>query len=459
MIRRHLRGALWALGLLVPAGTGCARFHAAPLHPAQTASAFQARTLRDPNLRAFLEQHLHHPIDPWPPSTWDFEMLVLAACYDHPDMSIADSQWQEANGAIVTAGQRPNPTLSVSPQFVTTVPESISPWVIGPTLDLPVETAGKRRDRLAQARHHAQAIGFHRAAVAWQVRSRLRASLLELDAATQEEAVLDQQMASHDSYLAFLDERLASGEISPASFSQTRMAFDRTTVAVREAHRRSLEARLQVAEAMGVSINALSEIEISSVSLRQPLSDISLHEIGRQALWRRADLLESLEEYASSEAALQLEIAKQYPDINLGPAYSWDQDVDKWSLGVSMSLPILNHNQGPIAEAQGRRAEAAARFLALQAQVIAEIERAGAAYGAARDILAAADESLAAQRLEFRLTEQRLKMGEATIPALLSARAALDTAMVDRLHALIEAQRAFGHMEDAVQSPLDASRF
>ena len=48
--------------------------------------------------------------------------------------------------------------------------------------------------------------------------------------------------------------------------------------------------------------------------------------------------------------------------------------------GLTVTLPVLNQNRGPIAEAEAKRAEAAASFNALQAHVIGEIERAVAAY-------------------------------------------------------------------------------
>ena len=48
-----------------------------------------------------------------------------------------------ATAGTITAGERPNPTLSVAPGFnsTTAIP---SPWIMTPSLDIPIETAGKR---------------------------------------------------------------------------------------------------------------------------------------------------------------------------------------------------------------------------------------------------------------------------------------------------------------------------
>src|SRR5205085_2292763 len=96
----------------------------------------------------------------------------------------------------------------------------------------------------------------------------------------------------------------------------------------------------------------------------------------RELLLTRPDILASLAEYAASQSALQLEIAKQYPDIHLSPGYEFDQGDNKWSLGVGITLPIFNRNQGAIREAIAKRSEAAANFATLQAHAINETERA-----------------------------------------------------------------------------------
>ena len=72
---------------------------------------------------------------------------------------------------------------------------------------------------------------------------------------------------------------------------------------------------------------------------------------------------------------MKLEIAKQYPDAHLGTGYQFDQGENKWALGLSVEIPVLNRNQGPIAETEAKRGEAAARVLALQARIVGEVDR------------------------------------------------------------------------------------
>ena len=41
-------------------------------------------------------------------------MLTLAAFYYHPSLDVARADWREAAGGIVTAAERPNPTVTGS---------------------------------------------------------------------------------------------------------------------------------------------------------------------------------------------------------------------------------------------------------------------------------------------------------------------------------------------------------
>jgi outer membrane protein TolC len=171
-------------------------------------------------------------------------------------------------------------------------------------------------------------------------------------------------------------------------------------------------------------------------------------------LLNRSDILSGLADYAASQAALQLEIAKQYPDVHLQPGYQYDQGDSKWSLGITVELPVLNQNQGPIAEAKARRAEAAARFNALQASVLSEIDHAVAGYRAALQKRADADELLARSQKQEQRSRAMLDAGEISKGDLVAQRLQLSASALARLDALVKSQQALVQLEDALQSPL-----
>ena len=157
------------------------------------------------------------------------------------------------------------------------------------------------------------------------------------------------------------------------------------------------------------------------------------------------------------DAALRQEIAKQYPDLHVSPGYAFDQGENKYSLGLSLTLPVLNQNRGPIAEAVAKRREAAAGFTSAQAKVIGEIDQALASFRGARRKLDTAEALLASQRKRQQAAEASFKAGATDRLELLQTQLELTNGELSRAGALFEAQTAIGQLEEALQHPAGAA--
>jgi outer membrane protein TolC len=396
------------------------------------------------------------------------------ALYYHPSLDVARAQWAVAQAGIRTAGQRPNPAANLAPQYTTNSPSGESPWVAALIFEPVIETAGKRGYRIEQAKQLSESARLKLAAQAWQVRSGLRTSLLDYSVARQRIVLLQNVRDAQQQLLKLLEGRLKAGEIAASDLTTQRVALIRTQADLADAQRQVIDSRAAVAQALGVSLQALEGHELTfdlSVGWASAHADDRQANLGqhglkpilpsldlrRQALHSRADLLAALADYAASQSALQLEIAKQYPDIRLGPGYEYDQGLHKWGLAVGTDfLPIFNRNQGPIAEAQAKRAEAAARFLALQAQVTGEIDRALAARAASQEQLRQLDALLETQRKHVQAVEAMVKAGAADQSELRTAQLEVATTESTRLDAVVKVQQALGQLEDAMQLPFNA---
>jgi outer membrane protein TolC len=324
---------------------------------------------------------------------------------------------------------------------------------VTPSLDIPIETVGKRGYRLAQAARLCDAARFNLAATAWQVRSRVRKSLLALYAASEREASLKRQEAIQVESVRLLESQLQAGAVSPFEVTQARVALNQTRFALHDAEKQAAMSRVQLAEALGLAPAALDGVTLNFDEFKQYPGDVPDLAARRQALVNRADVLGALSEYAASQSALQLEIAKQYPDVHLSPGYEYDQGDNKWGIGLSLELPALNQNQGRIAEAEAKRKEVAAEFNALQARVLSEIEQAVAGYRASVKKAEAAgslNEELATQ---LRTAQGMLDAGEISKVELAQRQLELTTAALAQVDARLQAQEALGALEDALQSP------
>jgi outer membrane protein TolC len=255
-----------------------------------------------------------------------------------------------------------------------------------------------------------------------------------------------------------LEQRFSVGEIPRPEVDLARIELSKTHLAISASEGQIAEAKAALAASIGIPVAGLQGLTFSWSELNSPptAESLSPEQIQREAVLNRLDVRRSLAQYAAAEADLQLEISKQYPDIQIGPGYTYEEKNNFFTLGLSTTLPIFSRNQGPIAEAEARRKEAAAAFLEKQAQVIAGSERALALYIAALRELAEADQSLhRLQDVQFQTMQQAVRLGEEDRLALNGVRIESSFVTRTRLDALARAQSALGELEDAVQRPLD----
>jgi outer membrane protein TolC len=435
--------------------TGCAHFQPQPLSASVTAADFESRSLTNENLQTFFETN--HVTLPGLRDAWDLKALTLAAFYYQPALAEARAQLVAAQAGQITAGARPNPSVSVTPGFDSGIPGNPSPWLVPVTVDWPIETAGKRRKRVAQAGHLAEATRWNLVGTVWQVRSRVRAALVTLNGTRETELLLARQITTQSNIVHLLEGQLAAGSIASFEVMQARVALDTTRLAWQDAVGQYRVARVQLVNALGVPLRALGGVKFSFAGLSEFPLELTQSEVRRQALLNRADVRGALAEFAASQSALQLEIANQYPDLHLGPGYAWNAGSagdSQWNLGLTVTLPVLNQNQGPIAEAKAKRTQAAAHFLVVQANTIGEINSALAGYDAAVGQAETAQALM--QSLQQRLDSARAQMraGETDPLAVASAEVEFTTGAQSQLAAQLKAQQALGQLEDAVQSPL-----
>jgi len=439
--------------------TGCARFQPQPVLPEQTAAQLEARRLDDAGLQKFLEKNLGHDLPGWPLSEWDLNSLTLAAFYFHPDLDVARAQWRLAEAGVKTAGARPNPSVTVTPAYDNQIPGTPSPWILPVTVDLPIETAGKRAKRIAEARDVSESAWWGLITAAWQIRSGVRAGLLDFTVAQQRADLLAKQLSTQEQIVKSLLQRYDAGEISRPDLARAQIALSKTRLDASDAQTTLANARSELAEALGVGAAALDGMNLAfDFSARAP-DDLTSRAARRVALLGRSDIRSALADYAAAQDDLRLQVAKQYPDLHLGPGYAWNSGNNadnEWSLGLTLELPILDQNQGPIAEARARRELVAAQFTALQAKVIGEIDRAVAGYHVAAEQLKTGETLLAAERQQEQSTEAQQKAGAADRLDLLSAQVEFETAALAHLDGQVKYQTALGTLEAALQRPADA---
>ena len=454
MRERLAIGAILASAFLQ---SSCVRYNARPINPQILENQFRSRTLADPGLREFVRQQSGNPVLAWPPAQLNLDALVYVALHFSPEIGLARAQAKSAEAALLSARQRINPSLAADGGYNKT-PESIATY--GASTTFTIETAGKRGYRILAAEKLAEAarIGLYESA--WRVRSNVRSAFAGYYFATRRMEILRLENSLQAESARMLEKRLALGYASRPEVSAARAQQAETAVNVRASEGEVAQTLTALAAAVGLPITALENARFDTASLEHPPlpESLPLLRVQQSGLLHRADIRRLLAEYGAADARLRLEIANQYPNISLTPAYSLQEGFAAYTLGSGIdSLPIFHHNQGPIAEAEAARAEIKARFVALQAQAIADTDSAMRQYRAAvRQWLEARDHLQFVQRQRESAVLAAFHEGEASRLDAALARSLTLAADQTCMDALLRVQNALGTLEQAVQAPLEA---
>jgi outer membrane protein TolC len=434
---------------------GCAKFQAHELAPELSAAELQQRSLTNPELLNFI-QSVTAEKSVNASQAWNLDRLTLAAIFYHPDLAVARAQAHWAEAGIKTAEQRPNPFITISPTMVRNLATAAVPWIFASSISIPIETAGKRDDRIEKANQLAGAARLRIADTAWLVRGRLRTALLETFVAEQAEGFANRQLNVQQNINQRLEQQLTVGEIGPLEISRSHLAFNQAKLNVDAAQKRMAESKVALAAAIGVPVDGLANaaFDYNDFAVNPALQDVPVSTLKTQALHTRPDVLAALADYQASQAALQLEIANQYPNIQANPGYAWEMGEHRWTLGSTLPLPLFHQNQGPIAEAEAKRTEMAERFEALQMKIIGDIDRAHAGVAALVDKWRDSENQVQTQKHNLMAMQAQYHAGEVDRVALLSAELEQTLAERARLDVLVETQQALNALEDTLRQPL-----
>jgi outer membrane protein TolC len=424
----------------------------APLDPVVSAQTLKARSLDDPEITSALQRMGVSPAE-----GWTLDALTVAAWSLRSDIAVAAADVTAGIAAERVAGLMPNPTLSLDPSFfATNFLDDPSPWVIATALSFPIETAGKREIRVAQAQADTETRRWRLAETLWQARSELRRALMAHAIAMQSVALSEREVMLSQSYLDFIETQIRFGIGVGTDRLAAQTSLARAQTQLRTARGDLATSEAQIAAAAGIAVENLPLARLVPAAIDE-LPSPGAYDLGMLrdlGIVNRLTVRHALADYAVTEEALRLAVARQYPDVNIGPGYSFDRGDHAITLGISLTVPLLHGERDAIAQAIDVRSRAAAQFQAVQSVALAEIDTASARYGAAYAALVEARNTEVSARSAVDEVQRRLNAGAADRGTLLQAQLALALAERARLDALRAVTDALGALEDGVQRPI-----
>ncbi len=433
----------------------CARYEPQPLdltgHPAE----YRARRLDDPQLLAWVARWSSPPDS----GRWNARQLALAALGLRAELIRARADWRVAVAAEQSAGARPQPGVAGSVEHAVSGSDGQSPWVVSLTGLFSIELGGKRGARVQQARARTAIAEAELRSTGWHIARDARSAALAVMAAEADlggarreaEALLDVETRER---ARFLEASLSSAELARTS---TEVQAARTEAATAEAT--VLAARVELAGVLALPGRALDSVEVVGDSALgcAPLERLGTDSLEALALTRRSEIGRALAEYAAAEADLRLEVARQYPDLDLGPGFIWDQGVHRWTLVLALPNLLGFRNRAPITQAETARSAAAARVAERQDELLAEVEAAAVRCRGAALERAAADSQVAVTERALAVARSAYQRGETS--GLEPALAGLSVVRAERLRraALARAARVAEALRWAVGDWVDSA--
>ncbi|MDB5478944.1 MAG: outer membrane protein [Alphaproteobacteria bacterium] len=406
--------------------------------------SFSKRSLNSPELLYFF-----HGLKVRAPRIWDFKHLYWAAVYYSPDLAEVKAQFHAVKAGEITAGQSPNPNISIIPTYDNSTTPSA--WLLGLGLNIPIETNGKREGRIAVARQQSFSAQAQIAGKAWDVRSRVLNAFIDVliakEAIDQTQSLTGIQSQINDIYA----NRAAQGQLPTALASQNQIVYQQTLLQAEQSNADLLQAQARLAGAIGVPVSA-----ILAIKLDNHYPEFSRHLPSRKkALLENPAIASALSDYRAAHENLRLELAKQIPDLGIGPGYEWNnQQGGKISLGLSFNLPIMNNNEGPIAEAEAKRTLAARHLDTVQITVINAIEQAEASYASATRELAQTGRVIGLQQEKQNQLNSMIKQSHVGNLPFLYARNEMQIAQLANIAVKARILKSQALLEDALRQPL-----
>lgn len=381
---RSLRAANAAVGVFVAAfASACASYEPRPLVPGDELAALRARTLDAIKIeqghsgepqRGELAFDLTDGLD-------EAELVAVALTLN-PSLRAKRLEIGEAEALLIGAGLWPNPEVGLA----------VRPGIDGATgtgIELDALFAllrpGERKARREVALARLDVVRAEIAAEELQLVAQTRKARVTVLAADENARLLEGEAELREQASALLRRRKEIGEATDLDLLLVDLELVDMQRALRETRAEKLQARRALNELLGLPSSYEVELTNAADGLTFVVTETpSDDELDQRILTGRFDLRAKEAQYRQAEEELRLAVARQYPDLRLGPSFEKDVEGSKAvGLGAGIEIPLFDRNQGEIAEKHAARERAraeyvltlhAARAAAFEAR--AEVERA-----------------------------------------------------------------------------------
>jgi len=375
-----------------------------------------------------------------PPLTLD-EALALAEL-NNPLLRSARADTDASSGALMQAGARPNPQLSLLQEGLSGA-ERTSTALLNQTIEL----GGKRAARLDAASYRRAASLAALDARAAALQADVIAAFYGLLAAQRQLQFAEQATALAERSAGIAHKRVQAGKVPPVEATKAQVAVSAAQIEQATARRQVTVAQETLANAMGGAVprERIAGGDLDHIPPVEPLPQ----------LLQRADSAPALRaahaQTSRAQALIAVEQAKRIPDITVSAGMkriaTASAPINQAVIGISIPLPLFDSNRGALLEATHQAAKASADEDNERARVRLDLAQTYANYeNAADEARRLRTDVLPAARDALEASSRGYELGRFALLDVLDAQRTLFQGRSQYVAALANAHRAYAEL-------------
>lgn len=407
------------------------------------------------------------------PDGLSVDRLIELGTGRRADLLAARQRLSIAQGKLIQAGLRPNPTLNTeygSPRFLGGEAESDLKVGVSQLFEL----GGKRSRRVAVAELEINKAQADVAAIERAVSIEIRTAYTSALSAARQLDVLEKLIAANEELLRVTEARLKEGDVAPLDTNLVRVENDRFKVQSIQVRNQVDTAVLELKTLIGADIN--EALKLAPQPDRPPRFDMGLTELSELALRTRPDLNAARINEEIGAARINLAKANGTPNIEAGVAYSRSNSIidfpprigggsfpnkdNSLVFSVSVGIPVFNRNQGEIASATGEKIQATRDREFLESTVKRDVAVAYKKYRAAAESLVIYSTQIVPRSEEnLRTVRASYGLGDFSVFEVVNEQRRLTENITNFNQVLKDYYNALTELETAIGAPLPSSGF
>lgn len=348
-------------------GGGCATYAPQPLDTGASLTAWRERTPTLSLVRDFAQSQRAATTNPNEFNAEDgidFAEAETLTLLFNPQLRHARLEADITRLGAVEAGRWEDPRFGIDAERI--LSGANDPWVLGGLIDLTIPLSGRLAVEQHLASAEADVAKLRVVEKERQVIADLRKTWADYSALQLRRNAIDQAISDLTTIESSVGKLRDAGELDPTDARL--FAIDLTR---RRSQKISNDREMKRTEATLRQLMGLAP-QVSLKLVAEFPADIAVS--GAIDIENNPRIAAAHAAYQVAEKTFELEVRKQYPDIEIGGGFGSDEGDSRLLGGFSLPIPIFNGNRRAIVEARANRESAAAAYEAELIAVTSELD-------------------------------------------------------------------------------------